>query len=466
VEMQHEGEVIFDAGNSVYSIGARGGWYPNHNMQFARYDIQFRYPKDLDLVTAGNIVSERTEGSRRITRRVTAAPIRLAGFNLGHYIRERVTRSGYTVEVCANQKVEKSMQSGPNRTGLAPSPIPGWAKRQSIEVMGPLTPAPPNPSGRLPELASEVMSALEFMSARFGSPPLNNLIVSPVPGAFGQGFGGLVYLSTLSYLLPHERPVYLSERGQSFFTDLLQAHETAHQWWGNVVTSAGYRDDWIMESLANYSALLYLEKRSGRHTLDVMLDEYKIRLLSKTAPSNETLESAGPIVLGSRLQSAEAPLAWQFITYGKGSWIIHMLRRRLGDERFIAMLHELRLRYEWKPVDTEQFRELAASFLPPKSTDPKLEAFFEQWVYGNGIPTLKLSYTVRGKAPALKVMGTITQTDVDEDFSAHVPVEIQSAQGKQVIWVETANEPATFSVPVSQTPLHVVLDPAFDILRK
>jgi hypothetical protein len=71
-----------------------------------------------------------------------------------------------------------------------------------------------------------------------------------------------------------------------------------------------------MESLANYSALLYLEKRSGRHTINLMLEEYKTRLLSKT-PANQILESTGPIVLGPRLETAQSPFAWQFITYGK-----------------------------------------------------------------------------------------------------------------------------------------------------
>ena len=48
------------------------------------------------------------------------------------------------------------------------------------------------------------------------------------------------------------------------------------------------------------------------------------------------------------------------------------------------MLAELRRRYEWKTISTEQFRELAAEYLPPHSPDPKLETFFEQWVYGTG----------------------------------------------------------------------------------
>src|SRR6185436_12892629 len=135
-----------------------------------------------------------------------------------------------------------------------------------------------------------------------------------------------------------------------------------------------------------------------------------------------TIESAGPIVLGARLESSQTPVAWQSITYGKGSWILHMLRMLMGDDGFNAMLNQLRKRYEWKSIGTEEFRQLAAEFLPPKSGDPKLESFFDQWVYGTGIPSLKLSYSVRGKPPAVKLTGTIAQSDVDSEFSVQAPV--------------------------------------------
>jgi aminopeptidase N len=124
------------------------------------------------------------------------------------------------------------------------------------------------------------------------------------------------------------------------------------------------------------------------------------------------------------------------------------------------MLGELGKRYRYQTVTTEQFHALAAEFVPPKSADPKLESFFEQWVYGTGVPTLKMTYTTTGKPPALKVRGTVEQTDVDEDFSTYVPVEIQ-LPGKQVItrWVHTASEPVSFSVDLKQAPLRVALDP-------
>src|SRR3974390_2625444 len=104
------------------------------------------------------------------------------------------------------------------------------------------------------------------MSARFGPPALPHLTVSPIPGTFGQGFPGLVYLSTLSYLKNLPQPARTSEPEQIFLSDLIQVHETAHQWWGNRTWSSGYRDSWLMEALANYSALLYMEKSRGAHT--------------------------------------------------------------------------------------------------------------------------------------------------------------------------------------------------------
>src|SRR5205814_1667624 len=123
---------------------------------------------------------------------------------------------------------------------------------------------PPDPLARLNTVAADVSACFQYFAGLFGPPPLKVLTVSPIPGTFGQGFPGLVYLSTLSYLDPAERPAGArSDAAQTFFSDLMVAHEVAHQWWGNVVSSKSYQDEWLMESLANYSALLWLEKKKG-----------------------------------------------------------------------------------------------------------------------------------------------------------------------------------------------------------
>jgi len=464
LEFHDDGKVIADAGNDVYYVGARANWFPNAGLQFAKFDLTFRYPKDLDLVTPGELVDEHEDGNFRVTRRRTGVPIRFAGFNLGHYERVRISRGGYTVEVCANREFEPALVT--KTPTLAPAPPPLRTRPEPEMIMLPPE-LPADPRARLKEIASEITSALEFFAQRFGPPALPELTVSPVPGRFGQGFPGLIYLSTMSYLAPQQRAIQaLDATGRLFFSQILQAHETAHQWWGNVVTAAGYHDEWLMEALADYSALLYLENKEGSQPVALALDTYKTNLLEKTS-GDKTVESTGPIVLGMRLENSQTPQAYHAITYGKGSWIMHMLRRRMGDQSFLAMLAQLRKEYERKPLSTEDFRLLAARFLPAHSRDSDLENFFDQWVYGTGIPALKMNYSVKGKGAALRLVGSVTQNDVDDGFSINVPIEVQMPRGKMMTeWVSTSSDPVSFSFPLRQAPVKVQLDPAYSILRK
>jgi aminopeptidase N len=220
-----------------------------------------------------------------------------------------------------------------------------------------------------------------------------------------------------------------------------------------------------MEALANYSALMFLESRKGPKILDMILAEYRTQLLAKGA-DGATVESYGPPVDGARLNNSAHPGAWEVVAYGKGAWIFHMLRRRMGDAGFNRMLAELRRRYEYKSVDTESLRQLCAEFLPPGSPDPRLENFFDEWVYGTGIPGLKLSYSIKGKPGAYRLTGSVSQSDVSDDFSVTVPVEIQTERGKVIQQVRTGSEPAPFSVAVSGPAAKAVLDPGQTILRR
>lgn len=74
---------------------------------------------------------------------------------------------------------------------------------------------------------------------------------------------------------------------------------------------------------------------------------------------------------------------------------------------------------------------------------------------------------MKGQAPALRLTGTVTQSEVDENFSALVPVEIQVARGQTVTeWVRTGDEPAHFTVSLKQPPAKVSLDPHYAVLRR
>jgi Peptidase family M1 domain len=456
VEFRHEGKVISDAGNKVYFVSSRGSWFPSRGLQFANFDLVFHYPRSLDLVASGDVVDERVEDELKVSHRVTHSPIRLVGFNLGYYERATVKRPGLTIEVCANKSAERALQPKPISDPLwVTGSVLGRRSNRDVNNVPAVAPTVPSPAERLQAIASDIGDVMDFYATRFGPSPVKTLEVAPVPGRFGQGFPGLIYLSTLSYL---PSAASMDQRQHVFFTETLQAHEAAHQWWGNVVTSPGYHDDWVMESLANYSALLFLEKKKGVKALDDTLQNYRSELLAKpavkTAEVGGTVESSGPVVQGMRVDGN-----WNAVVYGKGTWIVHMLRRKMGDDAFLKMLAALRRQYEDKTISTDEFRNHCAGFLPPKSSDPKLESFFDQWVYGTGVPELKLDYKITGKAPLWRVSGTVTQKDVGEDFAAEVPVEIQLGRLKPMtVIVRASNEPTSFTVTAKALPTKVSID--------
>jgi hypothetical protein len=346
---------------------------------------------------------------------------------------------------------------------------PAWTNRPGIirrpaEIVAVPGPAP-DPRSRLSSLAQSIATDFEWLAQQIGPPPLKSLAVSPIPGFFGQGFPGLLYLSTVVYIDEGDRPIAMRTPAQfAFYSDILPVHEVAHQWWGNLVTTTSYRDDWLMEALANYSAWLVVEKKKGARALEDQLTYAlaNLRIQRNGAP----VESTGPLTWGARLQSDSPPDPWRPIIYDKGAWVMHMLRRRLGDQAFMQMLAAIASRHSFKSITTEQFREIATEFSPKGLPDPHLENFFDNWVYGTGIPQLSLSTSIKGKAPALDLKLTLTQTGVPDDFSIDVPVEIRLAgQTKPITkWFRTGPDPATVSIRLRAAPTKVELAPGSSVL--
>jgi len=311
------------------------------------------------------------------------------------------------------------------------------------------TPPAPDPLGRMEAVAVDVSESLRFFTSLFGPPPLKSLTVSPIPGTSGQGFPGLIYLSTLSYIEERQRPQTAQDsRQQTFFSDLMAAHEVAHQWWGNTIAASNYHDEWIVEGLAHYSALLWLEKKRGPSFLQAQLDDFR-RDLQTSGADGASLESYGPLTWGYRLESARDPETFRVITYEKGAWIFHMLRQRLGDTRFFAMLAELRRRFEYGAITTQQLQVLAKEFGPP-NTD-SLDAFFDTWVRSTGIPSVRIKYTTTG----LRLTGTL---ELSSGQPVEIPLEIQSASGPpQIEWIKAEGRTQPFSITLKKPATKVSL---------
>ena len=354
------------------------------------FDLTFHCPEQLHLVSTGEPVSETVASGIRTVHRHTQVPEALAGFNLGDYDISSFDHGHYHIDLYIERSAENVLDSN---------------------------------------LAKETADVLDEYGQRWSGLPIHSLAVSPIDGYFGQGFPGLIYLSNISYIRPEDRPAaFRDSRMNVFFSDLLLPHEVAHQWWGNIVRQSDYRAGWLTEAMANDSALQYLGRFKGKTAVDAVLDSYRKDLM--TPMNGKPLESAGPIDFGQRLIETANFAVWHVITYEKGSWILRMLRERLGDDGFtklqLRMLHD----FAAKPISNEDFRELASAFVPAGQPDRSLALFFDTWIYSTGIP--KLTLRRAGRNFNLNVSG------VDDDFSADVPLHCKSVDGKeQIDWVRS-----------------------------
>jgi len=465
LRFEYHGQVISQQGEGIYFVSNRGNWYPRTETLFADFDVTFRYPAELDLVATGRLMETTETDGRRQTRFVSEKPLRLAGFNLGSFVNAERAGEGYSVSVRATRGVEerlKPRQASPRYVPLPPTQIRGRRRGLQTVLVTPSKPEPAKPAERIDKVADDALEALSFFTERFGPPPTSTVTVTPIPSNIGQGFPGLVYASTLSYLDPSRPPLSrFSPELQTFYSKLLLPHELSHQWWGNTVTVDDDEDLWLVESLATYSSLLLLEHREGTAVRNHTLENFRQSLLAENE-TGDRIESAGPLVFGSRLQSSKFPDAYRVVLYHKGAWVQHMLRETLGTEPFLDLLRSLPRDFALQELTVDQFREAAASRLPAGHPDPQLRDFFDQWVFNTGVPEFRAEWRKDGSA----VSGTLVQEGVPEHYAFGVPLRITLADGQTVDHViRTDGAETPFHIAVQGQPTALAIDPDVRLLR-
>jgi len=308
--------------------------------------------------------------------------------------------------------------------------------------------------------------------------PFARLAVAQIPGSFGQGWPGLLYLSTLSFLSPSTQSrMGASQRTQEHFLDLVPPHEVAHQWWGNLVGWPSYRDQWISEGFSNYLALMFADSRKpGEQVLKQWLTVYRDRLQAHEHGSNETLAEAGPLVLGRRLLSSKSTAAYGAVMYGKGTWVAHMLRMMLREEqspqpdaRFVQLLRTLAAQYSHRGLSTAQLQSEIEKLMTREMDlegGRSLDWFFDQWVYGTEIPRYSVDYKVTQQGENYVVSGTLKQKDASNIFIARVPLYAEVARGRLVPLgtVVTSGEETRFRFTAKAAPRKLVIDPQQTVL--
>jgi hypothetical protein len=482
------GDVLSEAGAGLLYVGARGTWYPNRGLEMARFDLQFRYPPGWTLLGTGKRIDDAPPDMRageQSSHWVSDRPMPIAGFNLGKYLRVAAKAGDVPVEAYASSGVERTFPQGSSQT-LVPSPplpFPLHPRPEQITVAAP----PPSPARNAQAVANSSARAIEFFSHRFGPYPYTSLALTQIPGEVSQGWPSLVFLSSFSFLTPTEKSQLHMSAVATILSESVIAHETAHQWWGDLLSWKSYRDQWLFEALANYSALLLMESENPQQ-FHVVMEKYRQDLLAKNKEGSP-LADAGPVTFGTRLNCSHFPDGYDAISYGRGTWLFHMLRTMLRDaERnrvgraanlsdvqadapFLRALSKARERFQERAINTREFLQVFEEELPASlryEGKKSLDWFYEGWVNGTAVPHLELqSVKYAAKAGGAAVSGTIMQKDAPQELVTVVPVYAVFA-GKNVLLGQVfADGPETtfrFSAPAGTRK--IVLDPYQTLLTR
>lgn len=477
----YHGRVISDDGNGVFYVGSRGDWYPHpaDRNDFAPYDMHFRWPHQWQLVADGTKVSEKEAGDWREGQWRSDQPYRVVGFNLGVYRSETVDAGALHIDLFANPTLEQELLAR-FRSNQAADEIPyvgQYDQRAPLRPGNSLRPAP-SPAAILKKLGGDLADASQFYERLSGPFPFSRLEVSQIPGVLGQGWPGLLYLPTFTFLAPDvQRSAGLSVATQQHFTDIVPYHELAHQWWGNLVGWRSYRDQWICEAVANYVALLYVDSRKpGDHPLSTWLERYRNDLLTKLPGSDRIVDEAGPLALGYRLDSSLDARGYVHVTYPKGTWVFQMMRMMLRDPhaadpdaRFFAMLRSLVETHRELPLSTADLQHAVEKVMTPAMDlegDHSMGWFFDEWTQSTGIPRYKATFTSSREGSGVVIKGVLHQDGVSKEFIAPVPIyAAQTGSKPQFLGVVVTDGPETsFRFRASFAPRRLSIDPEMTLL--
>jgi len=479
---EYSGSVLSEAATGLLYVGDRGTWYPNRGLAMAAFDLQFRFPSPWTLVATGRKVDQKEDGGQRSSRWVVEHPVPVVGFNLGQYSQSLAYAGKIAVETYATSNVERGFPGTSSTQGFD---IPFIAPGRSIAALAvPRPNPPPSPSENVRMVGSSAAKAVEFYERYFGPYPYSSLSLTQMPGMMSQGWPGLIFLSSFAFLSPEQRDRLGMDRGRMAIAEQVVAHETAHQWWGDLVGWSTYRDQWIMEALANYSALMLLESHDPAKFKQIM-QTYRNDLVTKNE-KGLALTDAGPVTLGLRLSSSKFPDAYDAICYGRGTWLFHMLRTMMrdaerkpapgrpktgADELFVQVLRKVRTDYEGKTVNTQQLIAAFEAQLPRYlwyEGRKSLAWFSDSWVGGSALPGYDLhGLKFTDKSNSTLVTGTITQDHAPHVFVTAVPL-YASVAGKSTFLsrVFAEGEETQFRITAPLGTRKILLDPEQTLLAR
>jgi len=388
---------LIDRYDNWFYIDPTAAWYPKNQQgrDLANFDITYHSPSWYPLASVGERTDSTVEGKVLSTRWVTRLPTPYATFNLGLFDAHRIQHpDAPPLDVLLSEEAHRVL-------------------RRQLQSLGLYLPQQRN----MPDVvAADISNSLKWFTHLFGPCSFDHFWVTEIPYYEGVSFPGMIDLSWSTF----------QNSSLDGFDEFFRAHEVAHQWWGNGVRPASYRDAWLSEGLASFSALWYLQSlRKGNKEYLRFLDQYE-------ADIRVNRTEAGPIWLGYRNASPTAPFGYQAMIYEKGAWVFHMLRTLMLDlqtqkeDRFTGMMRDFYETYQGKAATTEDFQRLVE-----RHAGIPMDWFFDQWVKGTALPTYHVAWTSEAvEGGKYRIRLRVTQEDVPPDFQMWVLVSADLGENR------------------------------------
>jgi len=250
-----------------------------------------------------------------------------------------------------------------------------------------------------------------------------------------------------------DRTLFTPESENIRSSQLIVAHEMAHQWFGDYVTCKDWSHLWLNEGFATYYEKLYDGYKNGKDQLLYSLYRTASFILS-------AIDEQRPIV---HRAYSDAEEQFNFRTYGNAAWVLHMLRCQLGENLYRDCVKTFLTRHGLSSVVTEDFVSIVEQ-LSGRSYD----RFFDQWVRQGRFPELNISYNWSQNNKLAKVSIKQTQKPINNVHTYYFPAKIRfiidgNSVDKQV---SIDSKEHDFYFPLLAQPQIVRFDPDYSILAK
>jgi aminopeptidase N len=227
-------------------------------------------------------------------------------------------------------------------------------------------------------------------------------------------------------------------------SESLLAHEIAHQWFGDMATEADWSHLWLSEGFATYMTILYFENKYGIDTAKYMLKQNRNTVIDFAR------KKLRPVVDSSVTNYMELLNA---NSYQKGGWVLHMLRRQLGDTLFWKGIRTYYKRYAGKNAVTGDLRKVMEEV-----SGRDLKQFFHQWLFVAGHPKLNIQWKYNSSKKEINITVIQEQSPL---FQFPLELLIGATITKQLF---IKDRETTFTFPVAEKPLYITADPFINLL--